>query len=43
MGNKVAEKGKNKLINDQSERNCTLSRRFLGIGSAITYLCAKDF
>ena len=39
MGNRVAEKGKNKLINDQSGRNCTPSGRFLGIGSAVTCLC----
>ena len=32
------ERGKNQLINDQSERHCTLSGRFLGIGSAVTYL-----
>jgi hypothetical protein len=34
---------KNQLINDQSERHCTLSGRFLGIGSAVTYLWGKDF
>lgn len=37
------ERGKNQLINDQSERHCTLSGRFLGIGSAVTYLWGKDF
>lgn len=37
------ERGKNQLINDQSERHCTLSGRFLGIGSAVTYLWGKYF
>lgn len=37
------ERRKNQLINYQSERHCTLSGRFLGIGSAVTYLWGKNF
>lgn len=32
---------KNKSINYYSDRHCTLSGRLLGIGRAITYLCAQ--
>ena len=37
------ERWKNELINYQSERHCTLSGRFLGIATAVTYLWGHDF
>jgi hypothetical protein len=38
----LAKKVENQLINYQSERHCTLSGRFLGMGSAVTYLWRQD-
>ena len=39
---KLAKKVENQLMNYQSERHCTLSGRFLGMGSAVTYLWRQD-
>lgn len=36
-----AKEGPNKLIKDQRERHCTLSGRFRGTGTAVTYLWGK--
>lgn len=35
------EHGENQFIYNHSERHCTILGRFFGIGSAVTYLCAK--
>lgn len=43
IGEKRIQLGRDNSIDNHSERHCTPSGRFLGIGCGITYLCGKDF